>query len=39
VSEDVYIAAKEQFEFRYLDTIRVKGKQIGVKIYQLVEEK
>jgi adenylate cyclase len=36
VSEDVYSDVKQDFEFRFLDTIRVKWKEIWVKIYELV---
>jgi hypothetical protein len=36
VSEVVYLAAKEFFTFRYLDEIQVKGKDIAVKIYELI---
>lgn len=36
VSEVVYIAAKDFFEFRYLDEIQVKGKDVPVKIYELL---
>ena len=36
VSEGVYIAAKDFFAFRYLDEIQVKGKDIPVKIYELL---
>lgn len=36
VSETVYLAAKEFFAFRYLDEIQVKGKDIPVKIYELL---
>ena len=39
VSEDIYAEVKEKFEFRYLDKIRVKWKEIGVNIYELIEEK
>lgn len=39
VSEDVFQEAKDYFEFRYLDTIKVKWKEIWVKIYELLEEK
>jgi len=39
VSEVVYIAAKDFFDFRYLDEIRVKWKDAPVKIYELVWEK
>ena len=39
VSEDVYKKVKNDFEFRYLDKIRVKWKKIWVNIYELVEEK
>lgn len=37
VSEDVYNEVKENFHFRYLDTIRVKGKEKSVKIYELCD--
>jgi adenylate cyclase len=36
VSETVYEWAKDEFTFRYLDKIKVKGKTIWVKIYELV---
>ncbi|MDD4151391.1 MAG: adenylate/guanylate cyclase domain-containing protein [Candidatus Gracilibacteria bacterium] len=36
VSEFVYIEVKEQFEFRYLDKIRVKGKNEPINIYELI---
>ena len=36
VSESVAKAAASEFVFRELDTIRVKGKTEGVKIYELV---
>lgn len=36
VSEDIYKENKENFEFRYLDTIRVKWKANSVKIYELL---
>lgn len=36
VSESVYEEAKDAFEFRFLDTIKVKGKNIGVRIYELL---
>jgi len=36
VSEDVYNAVKDKFNFRKLDTVRVKGKNIPVRIYELV---
>lgn len=39
VSEEVYNQTKNYFEFRYLDKIKVKWKNIWVKIYELVEEK
>ncbi|MDP5039170.1 MAG: adenylate/guanylate cyclase domain-containing protein [Candidatus Gracilibacteria bacterium] len=35
-SEDVYIESNEKYFFRYLDKIRVKGKNNGVKIYELI---
>ncbi len=39
VSEVVQFAAKDFYEFRYLDTITVKWKDIPVKIYELLWEK
>lgn len=39
VSESIYEECHEDFEFRFLDIIRVKWKTQGVKIYQLLEEK
>ncbi len=36
VSEVVYKAWKDFFDFRYLDEIQVKGKDIPVKIYELL---
>lgn len=39
VSENIYELEKENFEFRYLDTIRVKWKQNSLKIYELVSMK
>jgi adenylate cyclase len=36
VSESTYQKTKEDFIFRELDTIKVKGKTKGVKIYELV---
>lgn len=36
VSQDVYQEAKDVFTFRYLDKIRVKWKNIGIDIYELV---
>lgn len=39
VSEVVYKSCEEFFSFRYLDEIRVKWKDIPVKIYELVWEK
>jgi adenylate cyclase len=38
-SEIVYIEQKENFDFRYLDQIRVKWKTIPVKIYELISIK
>jgi len=35
-SEDIYNIEKNNFEFRYLDKIRVKWKQVAVNIYELV---
>jgi adenylate cyclase len=39
VSEDIYNENKTNFEFRYLDTIRVKWKNNAVKIYELISLK
>ncbi|MDD2871923.1 MAG: adenylate/guanylate cyclase domain-containing protein [Candidatus Gracilibacteria bacterium] len=39
VSEDIYEAEKERFEFRYLDNIRVKGKENSLNIYELINYK
>ena len=36
VSESTYLQAKDQFSFRELDTIKVKWKTKGVKIYELL---
>lgn len=35
VSEAVYTQTKEDFSYRYLDIIQVKGKDVPVKIYEL----
>ena len=35
VSESVYDAAKDAFEFRFLDRVAVKGRTKGVQIYEL----
>ncbi len=39
VSENTYLLVKDKFNFRELDTIKVKGKEKSVKIYELLEEK
>lgn len=39
VSEDIYDEQKENFVFRFLDTIRVKGKKKAGRIYELVDLK
>ncbi|MGA1823208.1 MAG: CHASE2 domain-containing protein [bacterium] len=39
VSESTYQLTKEGFIYRELDTIRVVGKQLPIKIYELVKEK
>lgn len=36
VSEDIYNEAKEIYTFRYLDKIKVKGKNIWINIYELI---
>src|SRR5579862_1995374 len=38
-SESIYAATREQFEFRLLDRVTVKGKAQGVTIYELVSER
>lgn len=38
-SEDVYNIEKNNFEFRYLDKIRVKWKKVAVNIYELLSIK
>ncbi len=35
-SENIYEEEKEHFEFRYLDKIKVKWKEIPIKIYELL---
>ena len=39
VSENIYKEQKNNFEFRFLDRIRVKWKEIPVSIYELLSEK
>lgn len=39
VSENVYFENKDEFEFRYLDKIRVKWKNIPIWIYELLSKK
>ena len=39
VGENIYESAKEQFIFRFLDFVQVKGKNIPVKVYELISEK
>ncbi len=39
VSEIVYKEQKDNFDFRYLDQIKVKWKNIPVKIYELISKK
>lgn len=36
VSQDVYYEMKDDFDFRYLDNIRVKWKNQAIKIYELI---
>lgn len=36
VSEEIYTITHSRFSFRYLDTIRVKGKDIPVRVYELL---
>ena len=39
VSESVYSEVRNDFSFRELDMIRVKGKYEGIRIYELLGEK
>jgi len=39
VGENIYEATKDEFIFRFLDFVRVKGKKIPVKVYELVSSK
>jgi len=39
VSEEIYLAANDRYEFRFLDEIQVKGKDSSVKIYELQWQK
>ena len=39
VGENIYEAAKDNFIFRFLDFVQVKGKKIPVKVYELVAQK
>ena len=39
VGENIYEATKDDFIFRFLDFVRVKGKNIPVKVYELVSHK
>ena len=39
VSEYTYARVKDEFVFRELDTIRVKGKNRPVVIYELVDDR
>ena len=39
VSESTYKVVKDKFDWRFLDYVRVKGKQLPVKVYELIAEK
>ena len=39
VGENIYEAAKDEFVFRFLDFVKVKGKNIPVKVYELIATK
>ncbi len=39
VAENTYTAVKDQFEWRFLDNVRVKGKKRPVKVFELLAEK
>jgi len=36
VGENIYETAKDKYMFRFLDFVRVKGKNVPVKVYELV---
>ena len=39
VGENIYEAAEKDFVFRFLDFVKVKGKNIPVKVYELISAK
>ena len=39
VNESTYEVVKDKFDWRFLDYVRVKGKQLPVKVYELIAEK
>ena len=39
VAENTYTTVKDQFEWRFLDNVRVKGKKRPVKVFELLAEK
>ena len=39
VLDTTYAAVKDKFEWRFLDYVRVKGKNVPVKVYELLSEK
>ena len=39
VGENIYEKTKQEFVFRFLDFVRVKGKKIPVKVYELLNSK
>ncbi len=39
VAEKTYLAARDHFEWRFLDYVRVKGKKVSVKVYELLARK
>lgn len=39
VAENTYKSVKDQFEWRFLDYVRVKGKKHPVRVYELLAEK
>ena len=39
VGENIYEETKDEFIFRFLDFVRVKGKNIPVKVYELISAK
>ena len=39
MGENIYETAKDIYMFRFLDFVRVKGKNVPVKVYELISAK